>query len=175
MTIFYAVIARGTHVLSEYTSEGGNFPSITRVVLAKLPSEDDKRSYVYNKYVFRAEGVQFFVLFPSVSSCICFCTHTRLHLFTKFTFCLSCLMQCYRHVFHYIIENGITYLCLCDNEAERRIPFMFLEDIKEQFKNQYGERIHTAIAFAMNDFSRVIHERMVCARHNGERKRDPQV
>ena len=35
-----------------------------------------------------------------------------------------------RHVFHYIVEDGITYLCMTDDPARRRLPFAFLEDIK---------------------------------------------
>ena len=34
---------------------------------------------------------------------------------------------------------------------ERRIPFAFLEDIKNRFKYNYGDRGRTAIAFQMND------------------------
>jgi hypothetical protein len=36
----------------------------------------------------------------------------------------------HRHVFHYIVEDGITYLCMADDPARRRLPFAFLEDIK---------------------------------------------
>lgn len=31
------------------------------------------------------------------------------------------------HVFHYIVENGVTYLCMADEQSRRRIPFAFLE------------------------------------------------
>ena len=36
------------------------------------------------------------------------------------------------YVFHYMVDAGITYLCLADEKQKRRIPFMFLEDIKER-------------------------------------------
>ncbi len=30
-------------------------------------------------------------------------------------------------MFHYIVENGVTYLCMADEQSRRRIPFAFLE------------------------------------------------
>jgi vesicle-associated membrane protein 7 len=66
-----------------------------------------------------------------------------------------------QYVFHYIIENHIIYMCMCDDMDKRRIPFGFLEDIKQRFKATYGERAQTAIAFAMSeDFGRVMHKQM---------------
>lgn len=64
---------------------------------------------------------------------------------------------CDQHVFHYIVEGGITFLCMADEGDKRRIAFQFLEQIKEKFQSTYGERAMKAIAFAMNeDFSRVL-------------------
>ena len=39
-------------------------------------------------------------------------------------------LVCCRHVFHYVVEDSITYLCMADEDFKRRIPFAFLEDIK---------------------------------------------
>mmetsp|Transcript_2908 Transcript_2908/g.3044 ORF Transcript_2908/g.3044 Transcript_2908/m.3044 type:complete len:217 (-) Transcript_2908:92-742(-) len=65
------------------------------------------------------------------------------------------------HVFHYIVENRITYLCMCDETEKRRIPFAFLADMKQLFNEQYGEQAHTAIAFAFNaEFSPILMQRM---------------
>lgn len=66
------------------------------------------------------------------------------------------------YVFHYIVENGICYLCMSDEKNKHRIPFGFLEDIKNNFITKFGlETAQTAIAFAMNeDFKSVIAERM---------------
>ena len=64
-------------------------------------------------------------------------------------------------VFHYVVEKGITYLCLGDEKNKRRIPFLYLDDIKAKFQAAYGDRANTAIAFAMNsEFSRVLEERI---------------
>lgn len=69
---------------------------------------------------------------------------------------------CDQHVFHYIVEDGLTYLCMAEESAKRRIPFQFLEDIKGRFQSTYGERAKQAIAFAMNDeFSRVLKTQIV--------------
>eukprot|EP01006_Ploeotia_vitrea_P048407 TRINITY_DN67231_c4_g1_i1.p2 TRINITY_DN67231_c4_g1~~TRINITY_DN67231_c4_g1_i1.p2 ORF type:complete len:177 (+),score=80.51 TRINITY_DN67231_c4_g1_i1:41-532(+) len=54
MAMIYSLVARGPHVLAEYTRSGlrGNFSTVTRVLLKKIPSEDSSLSYVYDKYVF---------------------------------------------------------------------------------------------------------------------------
>jgi vesicle-associated membrane protein 7 len=114
MTILYALISRGKTVLAEYTSTTGNFPTVTRVLLGKIPEMDGKMSYVYDQYVF-----------------------------------------------HYIVENRIIYMCMCDDMEKRRMPFGFLEEIKQRFKATYGERAQTALAFAMaDDFGRILQKQM---------------
>ena len=115
MTILYALVSRGKTVLAEYTDASGNFQTITRVLLGKIPeNEDGKMSYVYDQ-----------------------------------------------HVFHYIVENRVIYLCMCDEINKRRVPFSFLDDVKQRFDGIYGEQAHTAIAFAFNaEFSPVLMERM---------------
>jgi len=61
-------------------------------------------------------------------------------------------------VFHYTVVDGITYLCLTDEDGEStsyRIPFLFLENVQEQFCGRYDmETRDNAIAFSLNaDFS----------------------
>ena len=112
-TTHSSLVANGKTVLAEFTSTSGNFPTVTRLLLQKIPAENGKMSYVYDK-----------------------------------------------HVFHYIVEEGITYLCMADSQ-ERRIPFAFLEDIKNRFKYSYGDQGRTAIAFQMNeDFGRELQKQM---------------
>merc|ERR1739848_449179 len=56
------------------------------------------------------------------------------------------------YVFHYIVENGICYMCMSDEKNKHRIPFAFLEDTKNRFLAQFGlENAQQAIAFAMNE------------------------
>ena len=93
----------------------GNFPTVTRVLLEKIPQQDEKMTLVHDDYVF-----------------------------------------------HYIVENGICYMCMSDEKNKHRIPFAFLEDIQARFLAQFGsEQAQQAIAFAMNeDFKGTIGERM---------------
>jgi len=50
---------------------------------------------------------------------------------------------------------------MCDDMEKRRIPFSFLDDIKNRFKATYGDRAQTAIAFAMSeDFGRTMQKQM---------------
>ena len=114
MQILYALVARGQNVLAEYTVVTGNFTTITRLILTKIPSTDAKMSYMYDEYVF-----------------------------------------------HYIVENNIVYMCMCDEKEKRRIPFGFLEDMKQRFIVSYGNRAQTEHAYAMNnEFSPVLKKQM---------------
>ncbi len=68
-----------------------------------------------------------------------------------------------RYIFNILVDDGITYLCLTDEEdkRKRRVAFAFLEDIKDRFRRDYGDRVHTAVAFAMNtEFQSVLEDRM---------------
>lgn len=93
----------------------GNFPTITRVLLDKIPNHDGKMTYQYDSYNF-----------------------------------------------HYIVENGICYLCMSDEINKHRIPFALLNDMKDRFITLYGiEQPLHAIAFSYNEeFSTTIEERM---------------
>ncbi len=115
MPILYALIARKKAVLAEYTSSSGNFPTVTRVLLAKIPENDSKMSYVYDKYVF-----------------------------------------------HYIVDQGITFLCMSDESTKRRLTFAFLEDIKKLWRDRFGSTEQTALAFSLNElFSPILRQRIV--------------
>jgi vesicle-associated membrane protein 7 len=54
MTIVYALVSVGKTVLAEYTatSATGNFPTVTRVLLSKIPSQDGRMSYAYDEFLF---------------------------------------------------------------------------------------------------------------------------
>jgi len=114
--IIYALVARTTHVLAEYTAQGltGNFSTVTRVLLKKIPAQDSKLSYIYDNFVF-----------------------------------------------HYMVLNEITYLCMTDRQFNRVSAFQFLNEIKNRFVASYGDRAKTAIAFAFNaEFQRVLQQQM---------------
>jgi hypothetical protein len=115
MPLIYALVGRGKTVLAEYTCAQGNFPTVTRILLAKIPPQDTRMSYVYDN-----------------------------------------------HTFHYIIDNGITFLCLSDGDMKRRLIFEFLEEIKSRWRSQFSDSEQTAIAFGMNlSFSPVLKSQLV--------------
>jgi vesicle-associated membrane protein 7 len=66
------------------------------------------------------------------------------------------------HVFHYMVEDGVTYLCMTTDQFPRRIAFTFLNDVQSQFTGTYPpEAVETALAFAFNEgFSRTLADRM---------------
>jgi len=66
-----------------------------------------------------------------------------------------------KYVFHYIVEDGITYLCMADEGFGRSVPFKFLEDMKNRFRSSFGDRARTAHAYAFNaDFQGIIRKLM---------------
>ena len=108
MPILYALVARGRNVLAEHTNSSGNFTTVTRVLLSKIGTNNQKRmSYVYDN-----------------------------------------------HIFHYTLDGGIVFLCMCEDEktTKKRIAFGFLENIQELWRNSISENIEmTAAAFAMQE------------------------
>jgi vesicle-associated membrane protein 7 len=50
---------------------------------------------------------------------------------------------------------------MAEDTFGRRVPFTFLEDIKREFEITYGDRAKTSLAYGMNEFSRVLAEKMV--------------
>lgn len=117
MTLVYALVSRQKTVLAEYTATSvtGNFPTVTRVLLSKIPPVDGRMTYVYDEYVF-----------------------------------------------HYVVEGGICFLCMSDQQNKHRVPFAFLQDMKDSFTQKYGMEVpQRAIAFSLNEeFSKMIKERM---------------
>lgn len=65
------------------------------------------------------------------------------------------------HTFHYLVENGLVFLCMAEGSFGRRIPFSFLENIRTRWIETYGDRGKTALAYGMNeDFSRVLQKQV---------------
>lgn len=68
-------------------------------------------------------------------------------------------------MFHWLIDDGLTFLCMTNaDEADSgrvRLPYAFLQEVKNQFLGTYGEQARTAIAFEMNKhFSLILEDRM---------------
>lgn len=125
MPLIYSLVTRQIQVLAEHTATGltGNFSTVTRVLLKKIPTEDAKLSYMYDKFVF-----------------------------------------------HYMVSNGLTFLCMTDVDFSRISAFQFLEEVESKFTQQYGDRGKTAIAFAFQaEFGRVLQQLMVSWRLESSR------
>ncbi|KAK6620849.1 Vesicle-trafficking protein S22b-B [Polyplax serrata] len=54
-----------------------------------------------------------------------------------------CTIQTGPYLFHYLIENDISYLVLCEKNYSKRLAFSYLETIAQEFRSQYGRQIHT--------------------------------
>mmetsp|Transcript_25200 Transcript_25200/g.47622 ORF Transcript_25200/g.47622 Transcript_25200/m.47622 type:complete len:219 (+) Transcript_25200:151-807(+) len=64
-------------------------------------------------------------------------------------------------LFHVLVSDGITYLCMADDAFGRRVPFAFLEEVRRRFTTTYAGGATTALAYAYNtEFSRVLHQQM---------------
>lgn len=48
------------------------------------------------------------------------------------------------YMFHYVVENGLVFLCMTDAEAGAadrvRLPYAFIDDIKDEFMRLYESR-----------------------------------
>ncbi|XP_064394981.1 vesicle-trafficking protein SEC22b-like [Halichondria panicea] len=57
-----------------------------------------------------------------------------------------CSIECDpgRMVFHYILEEGICYLALCDPTYPAKLAFNYLENLHKDFSKQHGNDVHKA-------------------------------
>ncbi|CAM0136949.1 unnamed protein product [Umbelopsis sp. WA50703] len=114
MSLIYGLVAHGFVILAEHTNSTGNFAQVTQAILEKIPPNNSKLTYVYDRYLF-----------------------------------------------HYICEDGLTYMCMADDSFGRRTPFAFLQDIKEKFLATYDRQSAlNAPIYGMNEFSKVIAKQM---------------
>lgn len=66
-----------------------------------------------------------------------------------------------RHMYHVLVSDGITFLCMSEEGFGRRIPYAFLEDVKNKFVANYGTAAMNAVAYEYNtEFSRVLQQQM---------------
>ncbi|KAK8491369.1 hypothetical protein V6N13_010525 [Hibiscus sabdariffa] len=115
MAILYALVARGSVVLAEFTAASTNASAIAKQLLEKTTGDNDINvSYSQDRYIFHVKRT-----------------------------------------------DGLTVLCMADESAGRRIPFVFLEDMHQRFVRSYGRAVLSALPYAMNDeFSRVLSQQM---------------
>ncbi|KAI8030776.1 Vesicle-associated membrane protein 727 [Camellia lanceoleosa] len=51
--------------------------------------------------------------------------------------------SCDGHTFNFLIDNGFVFLVVADESVGRSVPFVFLERVKDDFKQRYGASIRT--------------------------------
>ncbi|KAI8601687.1 putative vesicle-associated membrane protein [Dissophora ornata] len=130
MSIIYALVAKGSIILTEYTNSSGNFTTVTEAILEKIPPNNSKLTYVYDRYLF-----------------------------------------------HYVSEDGLIYMCMADDSFGRRVPFVFLQDVKEKFLAQYGREraLNSLVPYGMNEFSNTLAKQMDYFSTNPDADRIKQV
>ncbi|XP_015177298.1 PREDICTED: vesicle-trafficking protein SEC22b [Polistes dominula] len=68
-----------------------------------------------------------------------------------------CTIETGPYLFHYLIENEVCYLVLCERNYSKRIAYSYLEDIAQEFHAQYGKRVNTvARPYAFIEFDTYI-------------------
>ena len=61
------------------------------------------------------------------------------------------------YAFHYQQLDALIYMVMADKDIRPSRAFAFLDQVRERFTAQYGQRAKTAVAFAFNaDFSRAL-------------------
>ncbi|KAF8748189.1 VAMP synaptobrevin-like protein [Rhizoctonia solani] len=59
-----------------------------------------------------------------------------------------------QYLFHYVSEDGLTFLVMADDAAGRRMPFTFIADLQRRFTTAYSrDQIDDAPAYGLNEFS----------------------
>ncbi|CAL5440197.1 unnamed protein product [Camellia sinensis] len=139
MAILYALVARGSVVLAEFSSTSTNASAISRLILEKITGNNDTNvSYSQDRYIFhvkRTDGL----------SVLCMADDTAGK---------TGLGGTNKLMIHTVGDKG-------NVEFKWRIPFAFLEDIHQRFVRSYGRAVLSAQAYAMNDeFSRVLSQQI---------------
>ncbi|KAI9592887.1 Longin-like domain-containing protein [Syncephalis fuscata] len=49
-----------------------------------------------------------------------------------------CSVEANTFTFHYLINNGICYLCVCDRSYPRKLAFSYLDELSKEFDASYG-------------------------------------
>jgi len=72
------------------------------------------------------------------------------------------------YMFHYLVEGGLTCLCLTEEMFDAKVAFAFLFDTKSRFDARYStQEATTASAFQMNStFARILANQMDYYSHN---------
>eukprot|EP00262_Sarcandra_glabra_P018372 TRINITY_DN655_c0_g2_i1.p1 TRINITY_DN655_c0_g2~~TRINITY_DN655_c0_g2_i1.p1 ORF type:complete len:238 (-),score=49.81 TRINITY_DN655_c0_g2_i1:283-996(-) len=64
---------------------------------------------------------------------------------SKFTY------SCDGHTFNYLVDSGFVFLVVADEATGRSVPFVFLERVKDDFKQRYGTSIDSGSPHPLAD------------------------
>ncbi|EYU19818.1 hypothetical protein ABFS83_06G085100 [Erythranthe nasuta] len=59
--------------------------------------------------------------------------------------------SCDGHTFNFLIDTGFVFLVVADETMGRSIPFVFLEKVKDDFKQRYGDIIKSDVPHPLAD------------------------
>lgn len=127
--LIYSFVAKGTVVLAEHTPYSGNFSTIAVQCLQKLPSNSSKYTYSCDGHTFN------FLIdygFGSGSSS---------GLWILFYLVIIMLLRCNWDWITFLAHA--VFLAVADESAGRSVPFVFLERVKDDFKQRYGASIRS--------------------------------
>jgi len=54
----------------------------------------------------------------------------------------KCTIETGPYLFHYLIEQNVCYLVLCERNYSKKLAFSFLEDLSQEFNSLYGKKVH---------------------------------
>lgn len=128
-----------------YLQVTGNFPTVTRVLLAKIPPADARMSYVYDQCTFHyvvSQGITYLCMSQDGGVSI---NGGALASTPQGSGSSSAS------------GAGTLQAGGGTGAMKHRMPFNFLREVEGAFVQRYGGQAHTAIAYSMNDeFSRVL-------------------
>ncbi|XP_028987669.1 vesicle-trafficking protein SEC22b-A [Betta splendens] len=55
-----------------------------------------------------------------------------------------CTLEAEDMNFHYLMAQGVCYLCLCENSFPKKLAFAYLEDLHNEFYDQYRRKVSSA-------------------------------
>ena len=122
MSILYAMVARGSVVLAEYSSSSSNANAVARQILEKLPSSADTRvSYSQDRFIFhvtKAEGITFLCMandtFGSKPSFPILLNLKRIHCKTRFK--INAVYSCFSLIPIILATKSDGLLLLCSTK-----------------------------------------------------------
>ncbi|CAA3032380.1 vesicle-associated membrane 727 [Olea europaea subsp. europaea] len=59
--------------------------------------------------------------------------------------------SCDGHTFNFLIDSGFVFLVVADESMGRSVPFVFLEKVKDDFKQRYGDSIQSNDSHPLSD------------------------